>query len=79
LDGSGRGVVCHASSLGHGAALHKVGPLELSCEKLPIPDTDRQTLVVYHVEIGSTSAQELALLATTAAGEREPVRRFETD
>jgi hypothetical protein len=56
-----------------------VGPLELSYEKLPIPDTDRQTLGVYHAEPGSPSAEALALLATTAAGEREPVRRFQTD
>jgi transcriptional regulator with XRE-family HTH domain len=56
-----------------------VGPLELSYEKLPIPDTDRQTLGVYHAEPGSPSAEALALLATTAAGEREPVCRFQTD
>jgi transcriptional regulator with XRE-family HTH domain len=56
-----------------------VGPLELSYEKLPIPDTDRQTLGVYHAEPGSPSAEALALLATTAAGEREPVRRLQTD
>jgi transcriptional regulator with XRE-family HTH domain len=52
----------------------QVGPLELSYEKLPIPDTDHQTLVVYHAAPGSPSAQALALLATTAAGEREPIR-----
>jgi transcriptional regulator with XRE-family HTH domain len=56
-----------------------VGPLELSYEKLPIPDTDRQTLVVYHAAPGSPSAQGLALLASAAAGEREPVRSFETE
>jgi transcriptional regulator with XRE-family HTH domain len=51
-----------------------VGPLELSYEKLPIPDTDRQILVAYHAAPGSPSAQGLALLASAAAGEREPVR-----
>jgi transcriptional regulator with XRE-family HTH domain len=57
----------------------QVGPLELSHEKLPIPDTDRQTLVVYHAKPGSPSAQALALLATTAVREREPVRSFQTE
>ena len=52
----------------------QVGPLELSYEKLPIPDTNCQTLVIHHAEPGSRSAQALALLAATAAGEREPVR-----
>jgi transcriptional regulator with XRE-family HTH domain len=51
-----------------------VGPLDLSHEKLPIPDTDRQTLVVFHATPGSVSAKALTLLATTAAEEREPVR-----
>jgi hypothetical protein len=51
----------------------------LSYEKLPIPDTDRQTLAVYHAEPGSRSAQALALLATAHAAEREPLRSFETD
>ncbi len=49
-----------------------VGPLELSYERLPIPDTDRQTLAVYHAVPDSASAQALALLATTAGDEREP-------
>ena len=52
----------------------QVGPLELSYEKLPIPDPDRQTLCIYHAAPGSRSAQALALLATTIAGEHEPVR-----
>jgi transcriptional regulator with XRE-family HTH domain len=56
-----------------------VGQLELSYEKLPIPDTDRQTLIVYHAQPGSPSAQGLALLASAAAGEREPVRSVEAD
>jgi hypothetical protein len=52
----------------------QVGPLELSYHKLPLPDTDCQTLVIYHAEPGSPSAQALTLLATAAAGEREPIR-----
>ena len=52
----------------------QVGPLELSHEKLPIPDTNGLTLVIYHAEAGTPSAQALALLATTATAEREPVR-----
>jgi transcriptional regulator with XRE-family HTH domain len=52
----------------------QVGPLELSYEKLPIPDTNCQTLVIYHAEPGTRSAQALTLLATTVAGEREPLR-----
>jgi transcriptional regulator with XRE-family HTH domain len=57
----------------------QVGPLELSYEKLPIPDTNCQTLVIYHAEPGTPSAQALTLLATTAAGEREPVRSLATE
>ena len=51
-----------------------VGPLELSYEKLLIPDTNCLTLVIHHAEPGSPSAQGLALLATTAAEAREPLR-----
>jgi transcriptional regulator with XRE-family HTH domain len=51
----------------------QVGPLELSYEKLPIPDTNCQTLVIYHAEPGTPTAQALTLLATTAAGERDSV------
>ncbi|MFZ0976281.1 MAG: helix-turn-helix transcriptional regulator [Solirubrobacteraceae bacterium] len=57
----------------------QVGPLELSYEKLPIPDTNCQTLVIYHAEPGTPSAQALALLAASAAGVREPVRTLATD
>jgi transcriptional regulator with XRE-family HTH domain len=53
----------------------QIGPLELSYEKLPIPDTDRQTLFIYHAEPGSPSAQGLALLAAA----NEPVRGFEDE
>jgi transcriptional regulator with XRE-family HTH domain len=52
----------------------QVGPLDLGYEKLPIPSTDCQTLVVYHAEPGSRSAQALSLLASAAAEEREPER-----
>jgi hypothetical protein len=52
----------------------QVGPLDLGYEKLPIPNTDCQTLVVYHAEPGSRSAQALGLLASAAAEEREPER-----
>jgi hypothetical protein len=55
-----------------------VGPLELSYEKLPIPDTDRQALGVYHAAPGSATAQALTLLATTAIREREPDRSLQT-
>jgi transcriptional regulator with XRE-family HTH domain len=52
-----------------------VGPLELNYERLPIPDTDRQTLGIYHAVPASASAQALALLATTTAEEApEPAR-----
>jgi hypothetical protein len=43
---------------------------DLSYEKLPIPDTDRQTLAIYHAEHSSPSARALALLATMVAGDR---------
>jgi transcriptional regulator with XRE-family HTH domain len=54
----------------------QVGPLELSYEKLLIPDTDHQALVVYHAEPGSRSAESLALLATLVAADpqRAPER-----
>jgi transcriptional regulator with XRE-family HTH domain len=45
----------------------QVGPLELSYEKLPLPDADRQTLCIYHAAPGSRSAQALTLLATATA------------
>ena len=35
----------------------QLGTLELSYEKLPIPDTDRQTLCIYHAVPGSRSAR----------------------
>jgi predicted NAD/FAD-binding protein len=56
-----------------------VGQLELSYEKLPIPNTDRQTLGIYHAVPGSASAQALALLAATTTEERQPVRSFQPE
>jgi transcriptional regulator with XRE-family HTH domain len=52
----------------------QVGRLELSYTKFPIPDTDRQTLSIYHTAPGSSSERALALLATTTVREREPER-----
>lgn len=52
----------------------QVGRLELSYTKLPIPDTDRQTLSMYHAAPDSPSQRALALLATTTVPEREPER-----
>lgn len=46
----------------------RVGPIDLGYEKLPIADADRMTLVLYHAEPGSRSAQALMLLASDAAG-----------
>jgi transcriptional regulator with XRE-family HTH domain len=56
----------------------QVGPLELSYEKLPIPDTNCQTLVIYHAEPDTPTAQALILLSAAAAGEHEPVRTITT-
>ena len=52
----------------------QVGRLELSYTKFPIPDTDRQTLSIYHAAASSSSERALALLATTTVREREPDR-----
>jgi transcriptional regulator with XRE-family HTH domain len=52
----------------------QVGRLELSYTKFPIPETDRQTLSVYHAAPGSSSERALTLLATTTVREREPER-----
>ena len=56
----------------------QVGRLELKYTKLPIPNTDRQTLSIYHAVPGSPSAQALALLATTSVPAREPERALNT-
>jgi transcriptional regulator with XRE-family HTH domain len=47
-----------------------VGSIELGFEKLPVPDTDGQILVVYHAAAGSESASRLAMLAALANGPR---------
>ena len=44
----------------------QVGRLELRYERLPIPETDRQHLTIYHAAPGSRSARGLALLAGAA-------------
>ena len=62
--GSGRTVMHHP----------QVGRLELVLRKLPIPDSDRQTLSIYHAAPGSPSERALTLLATTTVREREPER-----
>jgi hypothetical protein len=48
----------------------EVGPLELRHEKLTVAGTDGQTLVAYHAEPGTTSAEALALLGSIAATDR---------
>jgi transcriptional regulator with XRE-family HTH domain len=45
----------------------QVGKLDLGYEKLPIADADRLTLVLYHAEPNSRSAQALSLLASSIA------------
>jgi len=45
----------------------QVGMLELRREKLPIPDSGGQILVIYHAEAGSESARSLGLLGSLAA------------
>jgi transcriptional regulator with XRE-family HTH domain len=49
----------------------QVGPLDLGYEKLPITDTDRLTLVLYHAEPGSKSAQALILLTSATVASNE--------
>jgi hypothetical protein len=51
-----------------------VGPLELSAEKLPIADTDRQLLIIFHAEPGSRSAQALAELRSAPPPARPRLR-----
>jgi hypothetical protein len=48
----------------------QIGCIELSYQKLPIPDTDHQTLSLFHAEPGTRSAQALILLAAMTAGDR---------
>ncbi len=44
----------------------RIGRFDLRFEKLSLPDTDGQILVIYHAEAGSASAQALARLAANA-------------
>jgi transcriptional regulator with XRE-family HTH domain len=60
----------HVKRRGNTTVTHPlVGPIELSYEKLPIPDTDGQILVIYHTTPGTESASRLALLAGIASGQ----------
>jgi transcriptional regulator with XRE-family HTH domain len=52
----------------------QLGPLDLGYEKLPIAGTDAQTLVVYHADAGTRTAQALALLASSIAEGSEAER-----
>jgi transcriptional regulator with XRE-family HTH domain len=52
----------------------QVGDLELHYENLQIAGTDGQTLIVYHAEPGSPTAQALELLSTLTADNSEVVR-----
>ena len=57
----------------------EVGELELHYENLQISGTDGQTLIIYHADPGSPTAQALALLAPpsrrTVLGTARPVRK----
>jgi transcriptional regulator with XRE-family HTH domain len=50
----------------------QVGPMELRYEKLEITGSGGLTLIVYHAEPGTPSAQALALLGTVAADPAAP-------
>ncbi len=52
----------------------QIGPLELHYQRFPIPGTDGQELVTYHAEVGSRSAESLALLASLTAKSRQDQR-----
>jgi transcriptional regulator with XRE-family HTH domain len=49
----------------------QVGDLTVRCEKLAIVGADGQTLVVYHAEPGTSSADRLALLGSLATPDAE--------
>ena len=58
----------HVRRTGTTVVAHRiVGPVRLSFEKLPIPDTDGQVLVVYH-PADDASTSRLALLAAITGG-----------
>jgi hypothetical protein len=54
----------------------QVGELTVHCEKLAISGVPGQTLVIYHTQPGTSSAEKLTLLATladtTTAAPRDP-------
>ena len=52
----------------------QVGDFTLSRNKLAVSGTDRQFLVIYHAEPGTTSAEKLALLSSLATPAAEPGR-----
>src|SRR6201994_1078144 len=54
----------------------QVGDFTLSRNKLAVSGTDRQFLVIYHAEPGSTSAEKLALLGSLATPAAEPDRQL---
>lgn len=49
------------------------GQLDLTYHKLFVPDTDCQTLVIYHATPGSPTAQALSRLGKPTADRREPI------
>jgi hypothetical protein len=53
----------------------QVGDVTLRCEKLAVGGAEGHTLVVYHAESGTSSAEKMALLASlarpTATGARD--------
>jgi transcriptional regulator with XRE-family HTH domain len=57
----------------------QVGELTVRCEKLRITGTDGQTLVVYHAEPATSSADQLALLTTLATPEAGDRHRADSD
>ena len=61
-------------ALGRALQLDDDGVAHLGYEKLPIADADRLTLVLYHAEPHSKSAQALAPLAGAAAEDPMPAR-----
>jgi hypothetical protein len=61
---------------------HQVGELERHYENLQIAGTDGQTLIIYHADPGSRTAQALELLATLAENRSpssEPAKKTGTN
>jgi transcriptional regulator with XRE-family HTH domain len=57
----------------------QVGDLTVRCEKLRVSGTDGQTLVVYHTDPGTSSADQLALLASLASPTADDRRPADSD